>query len=95
MEGDSEQIYKVSRKTDWGSFFGFEDYLSYCNLDESGRRDYKKYLRDKLMKSIERKPEYYNKVLDIQLSFENDVDDSAFTRQDIYIDALNDSYILL
>ncbi|MEZ3435565.1 MAG: hypothetical protein K1W34_13250 [Lachnospiraceae bacterium] len=72
----------------------FQEYMFYCGLDTLRRKRYmdelKNRLCDKIFKAIDR-----DISSQIQVSFEPDYDNSAFVYNDFYVDALNDSYIIL
>ena len=72
----------------------FQEYIFYCGLDTLSRKGYidglKKRLCNKIYEVIDR-----NISLQVQVSFEADCDNSAFVHNDLYVDALNDLYIIL
>lgn len=95
LECGKDEVIQLSRKIMWQSLFGFEEYVHYCRLTEIERKCYQKELQEVIRKEIGL---YFNteeKKNEMKLSFEEDFDNAGFDGKDVYIDALNDNYIIL
>lgn len=90
-----DEVRQLSKKITWKHLFGFEEYVYYCGLTEIERKCYQKELQEIIRKEIGL---YFNaeeKKNEMKLSFEEDFDNAEFDGKDVYIDALNDNYIIL
>lgn len=90
-----ESINYLKASFNWAKLFSFEDYISYCALDCRKRKDYIRVLKGNIEKKIISSLQGQGDDIQFNLSFESDMDNSDFTGRDIYIDALNDTYIIL
>lgn len=94
-ETNRERINYLKDSFNWARLFSFEDYISYCELDRQKRKVYLCALKEKIEKKIISSIQGQKEDIQFNLSFEEDMDNSDFTGRDIYIDALNDTYIIL
>lgn len=96
LEGaDREGMRNVGQSLNWTKIFCFEGYIVYCELDCQNRQKYindlKYHIEIEIAVILQRQEHHFH----INLSFEEDMDGSGFAGRDIYIDALNDTYIIL
>lgn len=94
-ETNRERINHLKESLNWAKLFSFEDYMRYCALDRQKRKDYIHVLKGNIEKKIISSIQGRKEDIQFNLSFESDMDNSDFTGRDIYIDALNDTYIIL
>lgn len=94
-ETNRERINYLKESVNWAKLFSFEDYINYCALDRQKRKDYIYVLKGNIEKKIISSIQGWEEDIQFNLSFESNMDNSDFTGRDIYIDALNDTYIIL
>lgn len=95
LEGEAERIERLVRGIEWTEVFTFQDYLDYCMLDCQSRLKRVGELQEKIEQEINYLCKGQYEEIEVEVSFEEDFEDAAFKQSDIYIDALNDNYIIL
>lgn len=70
--------------------WGFKAYEEYCNHDLPGRDSYIKQLQNNLLDMLN-----FRYAYKISVSYENDFEESNFLKKDLYIDQLNQCFIII
>lgn len=88
-----EDIKTVLKLLDKNTYMSFEEYLKYCNLQVEERKTFIKKIKSDFFYMLK---ENIGEVKgNIQITFENDYDTSDFSYRDIYVDILNDTFVIL
>ncbi|WP_418620942.1 hypothetical protein [Sellimonas intestinalis] len=95
LEGNKMEVDFLKTAIEWTKVFNFNNYMEYCNLDYQKRKGYVNNLKGKIEEEIKNFLQMQINNIVIRISFEEDVNGSTFTGNDIYIDALNNSYFIL
>lgn len=94
IQSKNVPVVELAKRMECESILDFEEYLFYCALSEISRKGYMSTIKSRVDSRLKKATRDWKKLF-YSIDFVKDSSDSRFQKNEIFVDALNQTYFVL